>query len=178
MNLVMQACREMDVAPEAQALIPPEATPQAAVRALIDAGRHQAALQLLARVLPRRYAVAWLCQCARGIGLSADDMAGAALAERWVREPDEANRRAALDFAEAGDYATAGAWVAAAAGWAGGSLAPPGQPVVGPPPHLTACAAVAAINMMAAQDAVSFAARRAGLLAHALALLGDTGQAD
>jgi hypothetical protein len=151
-------------------------TAQMAVQALVGAGQVQDALKLLARLLPKRYAVAWLCQCARDQALNPEDRAGASLAEKWVREPNESNRRAAFEFANAGGYKSAGAWVAAAAGWSGGSLAPASQETPVPPAdHLTACAVVAAINMLAALDIEKFASRRAEFIAPALNLLNGNG---
>lgn len=172
MSTVMQACVEMDVSESASSVVKHDMTAQMAVQALVETGQVQDALKLLARLLPKRYAVAWLCQCARDQALDAEDKAGASLAERWVREPNESNRRAAFEFANAGGYKSAGAWVAAAAGWSGGSLAPASQETPVPPPdHLTACAVVAAINMLAALDIDAFAARRAEFIKPALGLL-------
>ncbi|WDS37807.1 hypothetical protein [Pseudoxanthomonas sp.] len=169
---ISSACREMEVSTEGCALLHPGMAPQAAVRALLAGGLTQDALKLLARLLPRRYAVAWLCQCAREQPLPPEDKAGAALAERWLRDPSESNRRAAYAFASAGGYASPGAWLAAAVGWSGGSLAPADQAVPATPgPDLTARAAVAAVNLLAAVDPQRFDARRRGFAAHALELL-------
>lgn len=174
MSAVTRACEEMEIPGDARTLLSPAMPPQAAVRALLDAGRLQEALKLLARLLPKRYVVAWLCQCARGEDLDDEDRAGAALAEKWVRDPSEPNRRAAYEFATAGGYASLGAWLAAAAGWSGGSLAPGDQETLVPPaPDLTARAAVAAVNLLAAQEAERFDERRIGFAENALALLGD-----
>ncbi len=171
-DIVSAACRQMEVTAEGCARLHPGMAPQAAVRTLLGAGLTQDALKLLARLLPRRYAVAWLCQCARGQPLTPEDKAGAALAEKWLRDPSEPNRRAAFEFANAGGYASAGAWLAAAAGWSGGSLAPADQATLVPPgPELTARAAVAAVNLLAASDPQRFDARRQGFAAHALELL-------
>jgi hypothetical protein len=146
------------------------------VQALLDGDEAGDALKLLARLLPKRYVVAWLCQCAREQQLSVEDRAGASLAEKWAREPNEANRRAAFEFANAGGYKSLGAWIAAAAGWADGSLAPAKQETPVPPPeHLTACAAVAAVNMMAALAPEQFAARRIAFIQRAMDLLGTEG---
>ncbi len=176
MSAIMQASIQMDLSEPASALIRPDMSAQAAVQALVDAGQVQDALKLLARLLPKRYAVAWLCQCARDQALDPEDRAGASLAERWVREPNESNRRAALEFANAGGYKSAGAWVAAAAGWSGGSLAPASQQTPVPPAdHLTACAAVAALNMLAALVLEKFEARRAGFIEPAMNLLNAGG---
>lgn len=177
MSEIMQAAMQMELSPEGSAQLRPEMTAQAAVQSLLEAGESQDALKLLARLLPKRYAVAWLCQCARDQPLELEDKAGASLAEKWVREPTESNRRAAFEFANSGGYKSLGAWLAAAAGWSGGSLAPAAQETPVPPPeHLTACATVVAVNLMAALVAERFAARRAEFVARALGLLG-TGEA-
>ena len=172
MSSVMQASVQMELSEPASALLTPDMTAQAAVQALVAAGQVQDALKLLARMLPKRYAVAWLCQCARDQVLDPEDKAGASLAEKWVREPNESNRRAAFEFANAGGYKSAGAWVAAAAGWSGGSLAPASQETLVPPAdHLTACAVVAAINMLAALVNEKFESRRAAFIEPAMNLL-------
>jgi hypothetical protein len=174
MSIVMQASAQMELSAPASARLRADMAPQAAVQALLDAGEASEALKLLARLLPKRYAVAWLCQCARDQPLSLEDKAGASLAEKWVRDPNEDNRRAAFEFANAGGYRSLGAWLAAAAGWSGGSLAPAAQQTPVPPPeHLTARAAVASINLMAALEAERFAARRAAFIDRALALLAS-----
>ncbi|OOG63862.1 hypothetical protein B0E46_07890 [Rhodanobacter sp. B04] len=176
MSAVMQACIQMELSEPAGALLSPDMTPQAAVQALVGAGKVQDALKLLARLLPKRYAVAWLCQCARDQVLSPEDKAGASLAEKWVREPNESNRRAAFEFASAGGYKSTGAWLAAAAGWSSGSLAPASQATPVPPPdHLTAYAVVAGINMLAALVIDKFEIRRAGFIEPAMTLLNGAG---
>lgn len=178
MSTVLQAGMEMELSEPALDLLKPEMTAQSAVQALVGAGQVQDALKLLARMLPKRYAVAWLCQCARDQPLTPEDKAGASLAEKWVREPNESNRRAAFEFANAGGYKSAGAWLAAAAGWSGGSLAPASQELAAPPPdHLTACAVVAAINMLAALVIDKFDMRRIGFIEPAMNLLNAGGAA-
>jgi hypothetical protein len=172
MSVVTQASMQMELSAAASARLRAEMTPEAAVRTLIDAGDTQDALKLLARLLPKRYAVAWLLQCARDQPLGLEDKAGASLAEKWVREPNEDNRRAAFEFANAGGYRSLGAWLAAAAGWSGGSLAPATQEKLVPPPeHLTARATVAAINLMAALVGEQFEARRCAFIERAMSLL-------
>jgi hypothetical protein len=178
MSTIMQASVEMGLSESGSALLRSDMSALAAVQALVSAGMVQDALKLLARLLPKRYAVAWLCQCARDQLLNPEDKAGASLAEKWVREPNESNRRAAFEFANAGGYKSAGAWLAAAAGWSGGSLAPAAQATQVPPPdHLTACAVVAGINMLAALVIEKFEARRAGFIEPAMNLLNAGGAA-
>ncbi len=172
MSAVIHASVQMELSPPASALLRAEMTPQAAVQHLLAAGEAQDALKLLARLLPKRYAVAWLCQCARDQPLTQEDRAGASLAEQWVRDSSESNRRAAFEFANAGGYKSLGAWIAAAAGWSSGSLAPAAQETAVPPAdHLTARATVAAINLMAALDASQFASRRVAFIERAMSLL-------
>ena len=172
MSAVIHASVQMELPAEANAVLRAEMTPQVAVQALLAADRPQDALTLLARLLPKRYAVAWVCQCAREQALSQEDRAGASLAEQWVREPSESNRRAAFEFAHAGGYKSLGAWIAAAAGWSGGSLAPAAQETPVPPPeHLTARATVAAINLLAALEPAEFDARRKAFIERAAGLL-------
>lgn len=171
---VRQACIEMGIEDEARALLAPGIAAHDAVRTLLAAQQVQAALQLLAALLPKRYVVAWLCQCARGEALGDDDRAGAALAEQWVRDPIEHNRRIAYEFASADGYRTLGGWLAAAAGWSGGSLAPAAQDTpVPPPPFLTARAATAAINLLAAIEPDRLDIRRIAFAHRALVLLAD-----
>jgi hypothetical protein len=168
----MQASIQMELSEPARALLLPDMTAPTAVRALVDAGQVQDALKLLARLLPKRYAVAWLCQVARDQTLDPEDKAGASLAEKWVREPNESNRRAAFEYANAGGYKSAGAWLAAAAGWGGGGPGPAAQATPVPPAdHLTACAVVAGINMLAALVIEKFDARRIGFIEPAMSLL-------
>jgi hypothetical protein len=50
------------------------------------------------------------------------DDAALAAAEAWVRNPDDATRRAALAAGEAGDPEQPSTWVAWAAGYSGGSM--------------------------------------------------------
>ena len=123
---------------------------------LLDRGLPADALMLVARVLPKRYVVAWACECFRSVligmpGATPADRAGLALAQQWLADPAEENRRAALDFAEQGEFGTPGAWLAASAGWNGGSLAPRGYDPIPPPDHLPAEAAVAALRLAASQ---------------------------
>ncbi|GLQ99211.1 DUF6931 family protein [Dyella mobilis] len=172
MSVVTQASMQMGLSSPANARLRADMTPQIAVQTLLDAGDTQDALKLLARLLPKRYAVAWLLQCARDQPLGLEDKAGASLAEKWVREPNEDNRRAAFEFANAGGYRSLGSWLAAAAGWSGGSLAPASQEKAVPPPeHLTARATVAAINLMAALVSEQFEVRRQGFVERAMSLL-------
>lgn len=120
-------------------------------------------VSIIARMLPRKYAIAWACDCfeaaAAGQELDPIERSGLSAAKRWLTDPTEDHRRAAMDLAERLGYATPGAWLAAAAGWAEGSLAPPDVNAVPPPETLAGDAVAAALKLLAAADTEHFAAR-------------------
>lgn|GEM_PF-955393 len=148
---------------------------------LIGRGLPADALAVVARTLPKRYVVAWACDCLKGVfasdpATSNVDRAGLALAQAWLADPTEENRRAALEFAERGEFASPGAWLAASAGWCGGSLLPKGYDVVAPPDHLPAEAAVAALRLTASRGADYFGMSK-GFVARALQIFGPAAAA-
>jgi len=148
------------------------------IQDLMARGEQAQALAAAARLLPKRYVVAWACECFKGLLASVAttndvDRAGLSLAQQWLADPTEANRRAALDFAEAGGFASPGAWIAASAGWNGGSLMPRGYDPVPPPDHLPAEAAVAALRL-AASSGADYAAAMNGFVTRALQILSPT----
>jgi len=100
-----------------------------------------------AYLLPQREAVWWAHQCLYNLAelLSDEDHQMLALAERWVRYPEEDERCAVLDAGMAGTSKTPGVWVALAAGWSGGSMLPPDAAPVDAPPYLTAKAVNAGV---------------------------------
>jgi hypothetical protein len=172
MNTILDAALQMKLSEPARAHLLPAMAPHAAVQTLLDEELTADALSLLARLLPRRYAVAWVCQCGSRQTLDEHDRAGLALAQAWVRDPGEAQRQAAASFANEHRYRTIGAWAAAAAGWTGGDLDPRyGQPTP-PPAHLTAIAAMAAVTCMAGLVPAQFDMRRTAFVRDALGLLG------
>jgi hypothetical protein len=121
-------------------------------RKLAHSSRPIEAVAFCAYLLPRREAVWWACQCVRAIQ---GDQAGADLAlkaaEAWVREPEEATRRSALELGVSGNRRAATTWLARAAGWSGGDMAAAGLVPTPAPPHLTAKAVLAAIVLAMAK---------------------------
>ena len=88
------------------------------------------AISLMAFALQPRPAVWWGHECLKAAPelLTDQDRDMLAICEAWVAEPSEANRYIAL---EAGLHVAVrgpGAWLALAAGWASGSMAPEGLP--------------------------------------------------
>jgi Family of unknown function (DUF6931) len=100
-----------------------------------------------AYLLPKREAVWWAHQCLYNLAelLSDEDHQMLALAERWVRYPEEDERNAVLDAGMASKSKTPGVWVALAAGWSDGSMMPPDAAPVDVPPYLTAKAVNAGV---------------------------------
>jgi hypothetical protein len=119
---------------------------------LIEHAHFQDATRVLAHALPRRVAVWWACRCVRAVlddRASPQDVAALQAAETWIREPSEEHRRASMTAAEATELCTPAGWVAVAAFWSGGSLAPPDVPAV-PPGACLSTHAVSGAVMLAA----------------------------
>jgi hypothetical protein len=124
-------------------LRPTEEPPLDFARKLLARAHRFDAIVYTACLLPRREGVWWGCQCVRALrGNQADDALLAA--EAWVREPEEAQRRAALEIAASGDTGVATTWLAFAAGHSGGSVTAEGSLPVRASPDATA------INLKAA----------------------------
>jgi hypothetical protein len=147
---------------------------------LLARGMPADALVVMARILPKRYVIAWACEClnstfARDPKTADVDRAGLALAQQWLSDPTEERRRAASEFAESGEFKTPGAWIAASAGWSGGSLAPRGYDAIVPPDHLPAEAAVAALRLTASRSP-EYATVVSGFVARGLQVFGPSGR--
>jgi len=143
---------------------------------LLARGQPAEALAVVARTLPKRYVVAWACECfktllAANAQASDVDRAGLALAQQWLSDPTEDNCRAAMDFAERGQFGSPGVWIAASAGWNGTSLLPRGYDPIPPPDHLPAEAAVAALRLAASHGA-DYAGAIGSFIARAMKIFG------
>jgi hypothetical protein len=151
--------------------------PLLSVRAYLDSLRRDGllsdAVDVVSYILPKQYAIAWGCECWRAVHESQDpdpvEKSAAAAAQRWLQDPSEDNRRAALALADRLGYRTAGAWLAAAAGWTGGSMMPSAEYEVPPPPGLSGNAVSAAIKLLAALSPEAFNERLAQFVDRALA---------
>jgi hypothetical protein len=110
------------------------------IAGLVKGDTPEESVTFSAYLLPRRKAVWWGHQCVGSLIhlLSDQDLRLLQLAEDWVREPEEDRRVVAMDEGMAVRSKSPGVWIALAAGWSGGSLAPVGMPKVPPPPYLTA----------------------------------------
>ncbi len=171
------AVQGLALSDEARALLEKGTNVRRFLDALVESGLSADALAVVARALPKRYVIAWACDCMKS-ALAGDptvkdiDRAGLALAQQWLADPSEERRRAAFEFAERDELASPGAWIAASAGWSGGSLAPRGYDPIPPPEHLPAEAAVAALRFVAARKA-DYATAINGFVVRALQLFGS-----
>jgi hypothetical protein len=140
-------------------LRPREEPPLDFARKLLVRAHRFDAIVYTACLLSRREGVWWGCQCVRALrGSQADDALLAA--EAWVREPEEAQRRAALEIAASGDTGVATTWLAFAAGHSGGSVTAEGSLPVRASPNATAINVKAAVILAIVQrpmtDALSW----------------------
>lgn len=142
--IVAQVTTAAELEPEAQALQRPAFGPREYLTALIEAEQLADAVKFLAHLLPRREAVWWAWMCAKkGLGKAPvrEEHAALAATEKWIAEPTDENRRAALEAANAATLESPAGCAALGAFLAGGSLAPAGMAEV-PPPRYAAAKAV------------------------------------
>jgi hypothetical protein len=149
-------------------------TPVAYVQAQANGPKPENAVNFCAYMLPKREAVWWACKTLSAVARPAvaQDQACLDAAEAWVREPDDAKRRAALATAEPADVNSPYTWLAFAAGWSGGSVLAQGQ-TPPPPQHLTAtCVRVAVVNALGALPARDRPRQMRSCISGALSLAG------
>jgi hypothetical protein len=109
------------------------------IQRCLSEGRPEPALVYCAYLLPRREAVWWACLALRELAdPKPAERACIALAREWALKPEESRRRTALDRGLETSAKLSGAWVALAAGWSGGSIAPAGAAPMPPAPAGTA----------------------------------------
>jgi hypothetical protein len=149
-----EVCGRFDIGEEAKTLLRPELSPGQYLELLKERSRFPAAMQFLAFALPKPEAVWWACRCVRESAGSAPAPASVAAlqaAEKWVSNPTDENRRAAMPVAQTAGLATAAGAAALAAFVSGGSLAPANIPPVPPADTLTAQAVSGAVLVAAVE---------------------------
>ena len=140
---------------EAVVLMPESANTLAYLDNLCDEALYADAFLTLARTLPRQYAIIWAQKCVDEFAAEkpgAEDRRCVELVAQWLANPDDKIRRAAMDAADACEYEGPRAWLAAAVGFSGGSLAPENQAEIAPPKHLTAVAVSACLIAISVSD--------------------------
>jgi len=120
-------------------------------------------IRFLAFLLPKPLAVLWCAQCVAetlGDSLSPGERGALEAAESWGMDPTEDHRRQAEKAVQEIGTGSPASWVALAAFWSDGSLAPPGLPELPPSPGLTSRAITAALMMVAPHGTPALAAER------------------
>lgn len=133
---------------EAKGALAPTHGPRQYVQALLDGKLYPDAVRFLAHALPKREGIWWAWVCARRASTEAPaphDAAALDATERWITQPTDENRRAAMRAAEAVGLATPAGCTALAAFVSGGSLGPANTPPVPPGEFLTAKAITGAV---------------------------------
>ena len=149
-----ELCDLAELEDEPRAFLLPEHSPLEFFELLIEKSQLLDAIRLLAVWLAPRHAIHWALTCVRE--LSSDDLAqdehDVLLAvSKWLEEPTEEHRREAMKLAEITEFESAAGWVAGAAFWSGGSIAPPDLPEVAPDESLVAKAVTTSLLMLATQ---------------------------
>jgi hypothetical protein len=145
-----EVCARFQLGAEAQPLLRPGQTPAQFLDTLVEKQQYLDAIKLLAHGLPKREAVWWACGCVKvAPGANAAPSAASAVksAERWVVDPSEENRQAAMPAAEAAPFGTPAGCAALAAFFSAGSLGPPNVPAIPPAETLTGDAVAGAVMM-------------------------------
>src|SRR4051794_8718593 len=118
----IELCRYFTLSDDGKKALTPDQTPEEFAHLLVTDKLHPDAVQLIAHYLPKRQAVFWAMYCVRQSQSEPPPEAEAALrtAERWIAEPTDDNRTAALKAADAADSGTAAGCTALAAYYSDG----------------------------------------------------------
>src|SRR5690349_2574698 len=119
-NVARDVSKEARLSDEARKLLKDNLGSMDYLNALITKNLFQDAVRFWAHALQKREAVLWACRCARTLTdrVSMEPVKSALeAAERWVTEPSEDNRRAALPAAEKAELSTPAGCAAMGAFW-------------------------------------------------------------
>lgn len=147
-----ELCTMTELEEESLQLFRPQHSPEQFVLVLTEARQFADAIRILSLHLPKPQSVFWAFHCVREfypLPMDTEENAALDATMDWLTEPEESNRRTAMDAANASEFRSAASWVALAAFWSGGSLAPADLPEVPPAPALCAQGVTAALLMTA-----------------------------
>jgi hypothetical protein len=144
--MAVEVCERYTLAEAPRQFLKDETPAEEFVTTLLDKKLHADAVKFVAYALPKKGAVRWACSCAHIVKA---DGAGLDAAEKWLEDPSDENRRAAMDVAKAEGFKTPGACAALAAFLSEGSLTPPNLQAVAPAEHLTAEVVTGAVILAA-----------------------------
>lgn len=158
-----ELCQTFELTAQAKAILKPDDLPKPFLERLIGAKLYTDAVQVTAHALPRREVIWWACVCARkAYGSTPPPKHAAALdaAEAWVSQPTDEKRRAAFKLAEAAEFGNPAGLIGMAVFFSSGSIGPPGQTELAPPPQVCPHAIANAVILSAVLgDAKQAAAR-------------------
>jgi hypothetical protein len=149
---VAELCQVAELGEAAAQLATPEITAPDFIDAVVAAGEFPDAVKFLAFSLPKRESIWWAWVCARrASGATPPPAIKAALdaTEKWIAQPTDAHRRAAMVAAEKAEFGTPAGCAALSVFFSGGSVAPPEAPAVEAAEHSTAKAVAGAVTFSA-----------------------------
>jgi hypothetical protein len=147
-GIVADICAVSELGDDAKGLVRDGQSPRAYLNLLIENRHFPDAVRFLAHALPKREAVWWAWICARrSAGAEPPQKIKVSLdaTEKWIAQPTEEHRRAAMQAAQDAELTTAAGCAGLAAFFSSGSLGPPNAPVVPPGDYLTAKAVSGAV---------------------------------
>jgi Family of unknown function (DUF6931) len=172
-----EVCSHFTSGDAARRLLTPDLTAGKYLELLIQNKQYIDAVRVLAYALPIRDAITWANSCARQASEPnpAEKLSAALDAvDKWLAEPSDDNRRAAMKAAEQAEFSTPAGSSALAVFLSGGSLAPPGAPVVPPAEHQASHAVVGAVMLSAlAKEPEKAEARYQAFLQHGQKVAAD-----
>jgi hypothetical protein len=117
-----EICKYFTLSDEGKKALSPDLMPEQFAELLVGMKQHSDAVQVIAHYLPKRQGVFWAMTCARQATQQPSPEAEAALkaAEKWIAEPNEESRKAALKAGEAADAGTPAGCTALAAFYSDG----------------------------------------------------------
>ncbi|PWT92723.1 MAG: hypothetical protein C5B55_05795 [Blastocatellia bacterium] len=144
-------CRKFYLGDVGKKLLSGEQTTDQFVELLVQNKQYIDAIRVLAYALPTKTAIAWANRCARQfLQESPDESSAAAEAvDKWLAEPNEENRRAAMKAAETATFSTPAGSAALAVFLSGGSIAPPDAPETNPQDDMAPNAVVGSVMLAA-----------------------------
>lgn len=148
----IDVCRHFALGDGARKLLAPELTVEGYLQLLIKEKQYVDAVRVLAYSLPTREAIVWANWCARKFSQeNPSEKFSTALGavEKWLAEPNDENRRAAMKAAELAEFGTPAGSAALAVFFSGGSIAPPDAPEIAPQENLGPNAVVGTVLMAA-----------------------------
>ncbi len=166
-----EACRGVELAPAAAAIVNAHPVPPACLEALVAAGLVTAAVRVLAAVLPARAAVWWMCDVLQQSPASELQSDLLKQIEAWIVEPTEAQRRQIETVVQTADRQSPLTWLGWAVFWSGPSLAPAAVDAVPPPGHLVGTAVATAAMLLAGKNALTMSATLQQILLQGRAVL-------